>query len=174
MELTREIELHSFCAAAAQQVPTGKNMESSFPATDSLYTQANGEYQTATGGRMSTDDRPLTLIDLSIARENIPGGSAGIQHMARILDSECERLIGELRDAQADGDATKFQRAAHTLKSASGVFGALPVAELSRELEAIGKSGDLTDVEDRVTKLESLVATLRSELDSIIHDAPAG
>lgn len=122
---------------------------------------------------MSTDDKPLTLIDLSIARQSIPGGSAGVQHMAGILKSECERLIGELRDAQAAGDASKFQRGAHTLKSASSVFGALRVTDAARELEAIGKSGDLSNVEDRVTELESLIVSLRGELDAIIQAVPA-
>jgi HPt (histidine-containing phosphotransfer) domain-containing protein len=122
---------------------------------------------------MSNDDSSLTLIDLAIARQNIPGDISAVGEMAGIMDSECNRLMAELQSSQAENDPPKFRRAAHTLKSAAAVFGAQSVVEPARELEAIGKSGNLADVGDRVTELEALVDRLRSELKIVIQDTSA-
>lgn len=119
---------------------------------------------------MSNDDSSLTLIDLNIARQNIPGDISAVGEMAGVMDSECKRLMAELQSSQAENDPPKFQRAAHTLKSAVAVFGAQTVVELARELEAIGISGNLADVDDRVAELKSLVDRLRSELQIVIQD----
>lgn len=116
---------------------------------------------------MSNPNGPA-LLDLDVARRNIPGGDSGVKEMGAVLDSECERLMGELGDSLADDDAVKFRRAAHTLKGAATVFGATPVAEAARELEEIGEAGDLSKVGDRVPELESLVARLRNEIKSFI------
>jgi HPt (histidine-containing phosphotransfer) domain-containing protein len=49
--------------------------------------------------------------------------------------AEAPRMLDDLRLALADGDADRFRRAAHSLKSNSNTFGALALGTLARELE---------------------------------------
>lgn len=119
---------------------------------------------------MSTEENRPALLNLEIARQKIPGGENGLRQMAELLNTECARLIQELAAAQADDDAARFRRAAHTLKSSAAVFGATPVVDLSRELEGIGKADNLAGAGDRVAELETLLAQLRKELESLVRE----
>ena len=47
-------------------------------------------------------------------------------------------MISELRSALAAGDAERFRRAAHSLKSNSNTFGASALGAIARELELSG------------------------------------
>ena len=51
-------------------------------------------------------------------------------------------MLAELRSARAAGDAERFRRAAHSLKSNSNTFGALALGALARELELNGLDAD--------------------------------
>jgi HPt (histidine-containing phosphotransfer) domain-containing protein len=51
---------------------------------------------------------------------------------------EAPAMVAELRNAFAAGDAERFRRAAHSLKSNGNTFGALGLGALARELELGG------------------------------------
>ena len=69
-----------------------------------------------------------------------------------------------IREAHRKGDATELARAAHRLKSSSAQIGALEVARLSGELEALGRSDTLAQAEPLIAALEAELATLRVRL----------
>lgn len=48
---------------------------------------------------------------------------------------EAPAILAELRSALMAGDAVRFKRAAHSIKSNATTFGALTLADLARELE---------------------------------------
>lgn len=108
------------------------------------------------------------MIDLDIARQNIPGGESGLQHMAKLMKSESSRLMNELRTSQSNLDAVAFQRAAHTLKSAAAIFGAETIVNVARDLEATGKSGDISNTKEQIDELGGLVDDLNAELDALL------
>jgi len=62
--------------------------------------------------------------------------------------------IEVIRKAIAEGDAEALFQAAHALKSSSGMVGALPLAEMIKELEALGQSGDLSLASDLFARAE--------------------
>jgi len=66
--------------------------------------------------------------------------------LARLVGLYLDRL-GPRRDALleavAAGDAAELRASAHSLKSASATFGAMRVAELATQLEALGDAGDV-------------------------------
>jgi HPt (histidine-containing phosphotransfer) domain-containing protein len=81
----------------------------------------------------------------------------GADFMGELIDTYCEetpRLVADLQQALAQGNADVFRRSAHSIKSSSATFGALEFAAQARELEMIGKAGDLTGAQ---TKVEQLV-----------------
>jgi HPt (histidine-containing phosphotransfer) domain-containing protein len=72
--------------------------------------------------------------------------------IATYLD-EVPRLLGELELALQAGNSPDFTRAAHSIKSNSASLGALDYSALAKELEMIGKSGDLSAAAEKVAAL---------------------
>jgi HPt (histidine-containing phosphotransfer) domain-containing protein len=80
--------------------------------------------------------------------------TAGADFVAELVGTfleEAPQMIGELRSALAAGAADRFRRAAHSLKSNAGTFGATALAARARELELGGLPADdrgLAELED--------------------------
>ncbi len=69
--------------------------------------------------------------------------------------------LGNIRRGLADGDASIVARAAHSLKGASGTFGAERVYQVALALEQLAREGRLEDV--------SLgIDLLKDELDKVV------
>jgi HPt (histidine-containing phosphotransfer) domain-containing protein len=67
--------------------------------------------------------------------------TAGAQFVAELVDTflaEAPAMIAELRSAYAAGDADRFRRNAHSLKSNANTFGAFELAKLAKALEIGG------------------------------------
>jgi histidine phosphotransfer protein HptB len=67
--------------------------------------------------------------------------TAGADFARELIDTfldEAPGMLAELRDALADDDATRFRRAAHSLKSNGNTFGALTLGALAKDLELRG------------------------------------
>jgi histidine phosphotransfer protein HptB len=55
---------------------------------------------------------------------------------------EAPGMLADLRGAHAKGDADRFRRAAHSLKSNASTFGAVTLAGLARTLELNGPAAE--------------------------------
>jgi HPt (histidine-containing phosphotransfer) domain-containing protein len=72
--------------------------------------------------------------------------TAGAEFVIELVDTflaEAPLMLDDLRSALAAGDAERFRRAAHSLKSNSNTFGATRLGLLARELE-LGGLGPVT------------------------------
>ena len=63
------------------------------------------------------------------------------------------KMLGEMRQALTTNDAEAFRRAAHSLKSNSASFGAMRLSGQAKEMEMLGKVGNLAGVSDRLTEM---------------------
>jgi PAS domain S-box-containing protein len=85
---------------------------------------------------------------------------------------------GKLRmatnEVTAQSRADSVQRAAHTLKSNSGLFGAPTLAGLCRTLEQRAKNGALEGTEEMVVQIEAEFARVQAALEAILPDLKAG
>lgn len=80
----------------------------------------------------------------------------GADFIGELVDTYCSetpQLIHQLQDAFEKGDAETFRRSAHSIKSSSASFGALDFSAQARELEMIGKAGDLSSAGEKVQNL---------------------
>ena len=71
--------------------------------------------------------------------------TAGAEFVAELVDTflaEAPLMLAEMRSARADGDAERFRRAAHSLKSNCNTFGALALGAEARALELQGLDAD--------------------------------
>jgi histidine phosphotransfer protein HptB len=72
-------------------------------------------------------------------------GTTGGAFVAELVDTFIEEgpaMLAELRGAFADGNAERFRRAAHSLKSNGNTFGAFKLAALARDFELKGPDPD--------------------------------
>jgi HPt (histidine-containing phosphotransfer) domain-containing protein len=73
-------------------------------------------------------------------------------------------MLDDLDRAIAGEDVETLRRTAHTLKSNTATFGALPLSETCRELEAIARTGILTGAVELAGRARSRFAEASVEL----------
>jgi HPt (histidine-containing phosphotransfer) domain-containing protein len=76
-------------------------------------------------------------------------------------------MLAELRAARAEGNAERFRRAAHSLKSNGRTFGALKLTALAREFELKGLGTDPTRDSADLAALEAEYARAAAELKAL-------
>ena len=65
-------------------------------------------------------------------------GSEFVRELVDTFLQEAPLMLADLREALATGDADRFRRAAHSLKSNGNTFGARELGNLARDLEVTG------------------------------------
>lgn len=80
--------------------------------------------------------------------------------------------VATIRRAVASGDASALWRAAHALKSSSGMMGAFMFAELCRELETLGRAATLDQVPEVLSKLEASYPSVCAALEAEAGKGP--
>jgi HPt (histidine-containing phosphotransfer) domain-containing protein len=82
---------------------------------------------------------PAVVADLRRLRDG--GAPDLLHHLLELLRADGPRLLAEMREAVANGDAAKLRSSAHSLKGSAANLGARPLADLCRDLEEIGRTG---------------------------------
>ncbi|MCB2019702.1 MAG: Hpt domain-containing protein [Rhizobacter sp.] len=103
-----------------------------------------------------------TAIDLAVFNEL--QATAGEDFVAELVDTfleEAPQMFRELRAALRDGDAERFRRAAHSLKSNGHTFGAATLGAMARELELGGLPPDATAIDATQTEYVRVAAALK-------------
>src|ERR1700730_17965816 len=96
--------------------------------------------------------------------------TTGAEFVAQLVDTFIEEgsgMLAELRGAHADGNAERFRRAAHSLKSNGNTFGALKLAALAREIELKGLDAEPNRDVAPLAALEAEFARAASELKTL-------
>lgn len=81
--------------------------------------------------------------------------------------ADSDALRASMREALAAEDLEGVQRAAHTHKSSSAVVGALPLAELCKELEGSCRQRSTEAAAGIIERMELLSVAVREELTKI-------
>jgi HPt (histidine-containing phosphotransfer) domain-containing protein len=84
-------------------------------------------------------------------------GDEYIEFAKDLIDTFLEsspNTLDQLKDAMKNNDSKTFVRAAHSFKSNAKTFGANDLADIAFDLEKRGNLGDLTNVADKLVKLE--------------------
>ncbi len=87
-----------------------------------------------------------------------------------VIDSylaDLPRLLQDIRTAVELSDAQALEFSAHTLKSSSATVGAIPLAELCKQLENRGRTGALAESAMMVERLEAECERVRDALESL-------
>ena len=93
--------------------------------------------------------------------------TAGADFVRELVDTflaDAPEMLKGVRQAYKDGDAERFRRVAHTLKSNSNTFGASTLAVLARELELGGLDSLHGDADARLDALDAEYARVARTL----------
>src|SRR5262245_12962493 len=96
--------------------------------------------------------------------------TTGAEFVAELIDTFIEQgpgMLAELRAARAEGNAERFRRAAHSLKSNGRTFGAVKLTALAREFELKGLDADPARDEVGLSALEAEYARATAELKAL-------
>jgi len=82
------------------------------------------------------------------------------------------RLVEAARRGLEHGQTDEVRRAAHTLKSNAGTFGATSLSELSRQLEALARSGVLEGADQLIARIDAEWGRVRIALETVREGPP--
>jgi HPt (histidine-containing phosphotransfer) domain-containing protein len=97
----------------------------------------------------------------------------GAEFVGELLATYCNetpQLIAKLQHALDVNDAGAFRQAAHSIKSTSLTFGALSLGEMAKELERLGRAGDLAGAREKVDQLAAEYDRAQQALKDLGHD----
>jgi CheY-like chemotaxis protein/HPt (histidine-containing phosphotransfer) domain-containing protein len=80
--------------------------------------------------------------------------------------SDAPRLVEAARRGLEHGQTDEVRRAAHTLKANGATFGATSLSELSRQLEALARSGTLEGADELITQIDAEYQRVRIALET--------
>jgi CheY-like chemotaxis protein len=86
--------------------------------------------------------------------------------------SDAPRLIEVARRGLEHGQTDEVRRAAHTLKSNGATFGASSLSELSRQLEALARSGIRQGADELIARIDAEYHRVRIALETLREDRP--
>jgi CheY-like chemotaxis protein/HPt (histidine-containing phosphotransfer) domain-containing protein len=92
------------------------------------------------------------------------GGKNVLGRIVQAYLKQSQQHVAQLSEAAAKRDASGVQSAAHTLKSSSAQVGAVTLSELCKELEAMGRSEAIEDIDKHVAALGAVYARVREAL----------
>jgi HPt (histidine-containing phosphotransfer) domain-containing protein len=98
---------------------------------------------------------------------------AGADFVGELIETYCSetpQLIAKLRYALDVNDTGAFRQAAHSIKSSSNTFGALSLGEMAKELEMLGRAGDLAGAQETVDRLAAEYDRVQLALEDLSHD----
>jgi len=92
--------------------------------------------------------------------------------LCKVIDkylSSSRQLIETMRTAVSQRDAGVLHRTAHSLKSSSATLGALRLAALCKEVEAMGRTNALDGVASLWEKIEAEYALVQEALTAELN-----
>ena len=98
---------------------------------------------------------------------NPDDGGEFLRELINIFLADTPVRIAEIEQAAAAGCAADLMRAAHSIKGSAANFGAMELTQLARELENLGRAGNLAVVCASLESLRSEFARLLPALEKL-------
>jgi two-component system, sensor histidine kinase and response regulator len=106
-------------------------------------------------------------LDRDLALSRVGGDLDLLKEIATLFVQDYPRVLLELHQAIACGDAQAVERTAHGLKGSVSTFGARAAMEAARTLENMGRARELAELHPVLDRLELALAALRPELENL-------
>jgi len=107
------------------------------------------------------------VLDLSGAMQRLGNDQSLFLEFIGFYEEDYPRLLKNLCEAVATRDGEAIHHAAHGLRGLVVSLGATDVAATTASLERIGRSGDFSEAEAAIRKLQAEIRELNLELQEI-------
>jgi HPt (histidine-containing phosphotransfer) domain-containing protein len=114
---------------------------------------------------------PALAFDEAADLNRVDGDRDLLKEVAGLFMEDTPKLLTEIRTAIARADGNGLERAAHTLKSSVGNFGAPGAVEATSALEQMGRRGDFAHAASTSARLEQEMTRLFSALGAMLKEA---
>jgi signal transduction histidine kinase/DNA-binding response OmpR family regulator len=114
-------------------------------------------------------------VDVAAHLKRSAGGNEKLaQSLVKSFLADAPKKISDIRHAVAQKNPVKLATAAHAFKGAAAIFGAPQVVAAARNLEVMGKAGNLDGAEKEFQALETVFARLKNELMALQSPVAVG
>ena len=110
------------------------------------------------------------IFDKRELLDELDGDREFLEESVMMLNSDAPAILEQLRDAIERGDAGAVAASAHTLKSMVGNFCAQAAFDAASDVEALGRSGDLTNGRTRCASLQNEITRLQEALREFLSE----
>jgi two-component system, sensor histidine kinase and response regulator len=111
---------------------------------------------------------PDPPFNRNAALVQVDGDEELLGELAKMFLDELPIQLAALRDAVACGDSKALERTAHALKGAVGNFAARRSFDRARDLEMMGRAGDLAHAREGLAALEESLQRLEPALARLV------
>lgn len=115
-----------------------------------------------------TVDQDVPVLDQSRLLEQFGGEPEIMAELRDLFLDDFPQQLSSMKEGIAAGDAVQVARAAHSLKGASGTFGAERVYLVTRALEELARADDLAGVELGLGLLQEELDRVCTEISVLI------
>ena len=123
---------------------------------------------------MSTDDTTtLDIRVLAALSDSVGGDDAFVADLVETYLSDGVVQLAAIDEAVRSSEAEALVRPAHTLKSSSRTVGANRLAELSRQIEVLGRSSSVTGAGELAAKARTEWTDIEAALRAWLSDGAA-
>jgi two-component system sensor histidine kinase/response regulator len=112
------------------------------------------------------------ILDLAEALIRV-GDQETLEELARLFIEECPKLMVQIRQALGTSDGIALERSAHSLQGSAASLGAPVISLASEELQKLARSGHWIAARSVFASLEKEVASLYSELSTLLRSVPS-
>jgi HPt (histidine-containing phosphotransfer) domain-containing protein len=114
-----------------------------------------------------TESSVIDQAALDTLLDSLGGDQEFLAELMQDYFDDAPDQLAAMESALASGDAEGLHRAAHSLKSNSTTFGAMTLARYCKELEDMGKAGDLDGAAAQITLIQAQYERARAALAAI-------
>jgi HPt (histidine-containing phosphotransfer) domain-containing protein len=110
------------------------------------------------------------VLDRARALASVGGNPQHLRAIADVFQTECGKLLADIRDAVAARQAPALGRAAHSLKGALMIFGPSAALDTALQLEAMGWANDLVAADETCARLERELPRFQVALAKLVSE----
>ena len=114
--------------------------------------------------------KPLDIDVLNALLDSVGGDHEFLQDLVETFFQDAPLQFSSMQTALEQNDPETFRRAAHSLKSNSASFGATHLAQICKQLEDIGKSGQLGSASPLLQDAEMEFDQVKEALQKVVDD----
>jgi HPt (histidine-containing phosphotransfer) domain-containing protein len=127
----------------------------------------DGNETTRTGAHQDSDVRALDAAAVGALYELLGDDREALEEIVEAFLDEAPTRLAELRRGVDGNDSALAGRAAHTLKSNGGTFGAVEFVSLCRRLEVAARADDLAGSADLLDAVDAQWTLVSTELTAL-------